>query len=374
MWTQKLLSQRLIVCGYVFRRLRVTTRQIILQLHFHEHQCLQAKTKIKSNKYTVQRGATWWRVQHTRVSSDGNSKIITVLGSDVSHLRSTMPNHLEIFTGKFIKAIQLLRIRSGTPPPTKRSTKLASVHPQPTHFYGTRFNTKLSEVWKKCRRSQAKSQPSFVSPFTKIEAIPTRSNAQENPPSMVTNLSWPCGGSPRRARMFWIPLDLTLSSAPSSVSTSMLVQVRCIMVSTQICAKIPTHIEFASRPRNTGPITTTTNYHHVQDGVPKLTMFCILLAMSRVTAEVDPPAPQVMSQNAGWCMTMRSIRSNRFSTPSSVFGGKNSKENTTLPPARPLLILSMTFMAAEHPSLPGSATQAQRHKNQNPNATLNPQV
>ncbi len=73
-------------------------------------------------------------------------------------------------------------------------------------------------------------------------------------------------------------------------------------------------------------------------------MFCILLAMSRVRAEVEPPAPQVMSQKAGWWTTMRSIRSNRLSIPSSVLGGKNSKEKTTPLFANPLLILSITFM------------------------------
>ncbi|KAI6698968.1 hypothetical protein NL676_019087 [Syzygium grande] len=102
----------------------------------------------------------------------------------------------------------------------------------------------------------------------------------------------------------------------------MLVQVRCIMVSTQI-------------------------------------MFCIRFAMSRVRSAVDPPAPQVMSQKAGLWTTIRSIRSNRLSTPSSVLGGKNSNENTTFPsppppppPPLPLhtpaasLIFSITFIAA----------------------------
>ena len=36
-----------------------------------------------------------------------------------------------------------------------------------------------------------------------------RSSAQEKPPSTASNLSCPLGGSPRSARMFWIPAFLT---------------------------------------------------------------------------------------------------------------------------------------------------------------------
>jgi len=146
----------------------------------------------------------------------------------------------------------------------------------------------------------------------------TRSRAQARPPWIWTNLSWPWGGSPRRARTFWIPLDLMVSRAWSIFSTGMLVQVRCIIVSTQM-------------------------------------MFCILLAMSKVRSAVEPPAPQVMSQKEGLWETILSILSNRLSTPSSVFGGKNSKEKTTLlllllsppfesPAAAAALILSITFI------------------------------
>ena len=87
-------------------------------------------------------------------------------------------------------------------------------------------------------------------------------------------------------------------------------------------------------------------------------MFCILLAMSKVRSAVEPPAPQVMSQKEGLWATILSIFSNRLSTPSSVFGGKNSKEKTTLlllllspplpfaspPPPAASLILSITFI------------------------------
>lgn len=143
----------------------------------------------------------------------------------------------------------------------------------------------------------------------------TRSRAQAKPPWIWTNLSWPWGGSPRRASTFWMPLALIVSRAWSIFSTGMLVQVRCIIVSTQ-------------------------------------TMFCILLAISRVRSAVEPPAPQVMSQKAGPCATIRSMRSKRLSTPSSVLGGKNSKEKTTLPSSAPAArIFSITFIAQSSPLL-----------------------
>lgn len=33
----------------------------------------------------------------------------------------------------------------------------------------------------------------------------TRSRAQEKPPSTTVKVSWPFGGSPLSARMFWMP-------------------------------------------------------------------------------------------------------------------------------------------------------------------------
>lgn len=104
-----------------------------------------------------------------------------------------------------------------------------------------------------------------------------------------------------------MPLDLIVWRAWSIFSTGMFVHVKCIIVSTHI-------------------------------------VFCILFAMSSVRSAVEPPAPQVMSQNAGLWATIRSIRSNKFSTPSSVFGGKNSKEKTTLSEATFSWILSITFI------------------------------
>ena len=44
-------------------------------------------------------------------------------------------------------------------------------------------------------------------------------------------------------------------------------------------------------------------------------MFCILSAISRVSSEVDPPAPQVISQNVGLYCAILSCLSNKFSTP-----------------------------------------------------------
>lgn len=93
-------------------------------------------------------------------------------------------------------------------------------------------------------------------------------------------------------------------------------------------------------------------------------MFCILLAMSRVRSAVEPPAPQVMSQKEGLWATMRSMRSKRFSTPSSVFGGKNSKENTVRPSTSAAArILSTTFIVAPPPlSSPDLVAAWPRHR------------
>lgn len=60
----------------------------------------------------------------------------------------------------------------------------------------------------------------------------TRSSAQLNPPSTASHLSCPLGGSPRSARMLRIPTSLHRLSALTTLSFSMLVHVRCIMVST----------------------------------------------------------------------------------------------------------------------------------------------
>jgi hypothetical protein len=47
---------------------------------------------------------------------------------------------------------------------------------------------------------------------------------------------------------------------------------------------------------NLAQIAGTVSY---EDSDHELTMFCILLAMSKVRSAVEPPAPQVMSQKEG---------------------------------------------------------------------------
>eukprot|EP00900_Chrysochromulina_parva_P016312 jgi/Chrpa1/24682/Chrysochromulina_OHIO_Genome00008149-RA len=53
---------------------------------------------------------------------------------------------------------------------------------------------------------------------------------------------------------------------------------------------------------------------------------CDLAERSRVSSEVAPPAPQVMSIKSGSCAAITSIVSCSFSTPSGVLGGKYSNE------------------------------------------------
>jgi hypothetical protein len=99
-------------------------------------------------------------------------------------------------------------------------------------------------------------------------------------------------------------------------------------------------------------LETRTEHRH--------TMFCMRLEISRVRSAVDPPAPHVMSQKDGPCATMRSIRSNRFSTPSSVLGGKNSNENTVRPSAAASWIFSITFISNLPEASPPSASERAR--------------
>ena len=163
---------------------------------------------------------------------------------------------------------------------------------------------------------------------------------------------------------------LTLSSASRSLSWGMLVQVKCIIVSTHTCRKAQRlHcycsdlLEQISRAMPPANITASWQTR------PEHTMFCILPAISKVRSAVVPPAPQVISQKVGSCVAMRSILSNRFSTPymrnnpcsrqiahksdlvhmtveltSSVRGGKNSNEKKVSPAFWAAFILSTTFM------------------------------
>ena len=77
-----------------------------------------------------------------------------------------------------------------------------------------------------------------------------------------------------------------------------------------------------------------------------ITSFCIFSAMVRVRSAVEPPAPHVMSQKVGPRAAMRLWRSCRLCTPSSVLGGKYSKEKNVSFAAIFSLILSIIFMVA----------------------------
>jgi hypothetical protein len=65
----------------------------------------------------------------------------------------------------------------------------------------------------------------------------------------------------------------------------------------------------------TQPPACTHVYRHTTSPSLPPTRFCIFVAMPSVTSAVLPPAPQVMSQKVGPYATIRSRRSNRFSTP-----------------------------------------------------------
>ena len=58
----------------------------------------------------------------------------------------------------------------------------------------------------------------------------------------------------------------------------------------------------------------------------RLCCFCDVFERSRVRSDVVPPAPHVKSMKSGFCAAMISICLCSFFTPSSVFGGKYSKE------------------------------------------------
>merc|ERR1719450_827356 len=118
----------------------------------------------------------------------------------------------------------------------------------------------------------------------------TRSRAQENPPSVAVQASCPRGASPRRATMLRTPTFLQASKASPHISLFWLVHVRCML---------------ATQPNSFFAAEVSCN----------------------VRSEVDPPAPQVKSVNRGLSPFMRTILLLKFATPSSVFGGKYSKEN-----------------------------------------------
>ena len=111
----------------------------------------------------------------------------------------------------------------------------------------------------------------------------TRSSAHSKPPSTASHFSCPRGGSPRSATMLVTPWALQPSSASSTFSGDMLVQVRCML------------------------------------GI--IPFFFVARVSSSVRSEVEPPAPHVKSAKSGLKTAMRSSRACRFFTPSSVRGG-----------------------------------------------------
>eukprot|EP00962_Isochrysis_galbana_P016874 scaffold4840_cov115-Isochrysis_galbana.AAC.18 len=117
----------------------------------------------------------------------------------------------------------------------------------------------------------------------------TRSSAQAKPPSVTSHRSLPFGGSPRRATMLQMPASLAPARPASHTSLDWLVQVRCMLAITPCCS-------------------------------------CDFLERSSVKSEVEPPAPQVKSINMGFCFTISAMTPCSLATPSSVRGGKYSKE------------------------------------------------
>lgn len=184
----------------------------------------------------------------------------------------------------------------------------------------------------------------------------TRSRAQAKPPSTASKFSWPLGGSPLKAKMFCMPISFNCSSSKHKVGGTQ-----------QECHKhqgyckqgtpnkngytaaqfpdIPCPVHLAADPGaclcksnaslsphtpagctgtcllTVGGCYTMHSRHQshcrrqlsVAQCIP--TMFCILPAISKVRSAVVPPAPQVISQKVGSWVAIRSILSNRFSTP-----------------------------------------------------------
>lgn len=166
---------------------------------------------------------------------------------------------------------------------------------------------------------------------------PQASAAQET-------LPLPIDSTPPPTPLFSAPPPLTLTSASLSFSTGMLVQVRCIIVSIPTCAgrqagtprgrcdalctggcRGPCAAEYAQRLPQP-PLRRRQARSNRQRACPsRRTSVCIRLAMSSVRSAVEPPAPQVISQNVGPSPNILCCLSTRFCTPSSVLGGKYCK-------------------------------------------------
>src|SRR6185312_3269844 len=124
----------------------------------------------------------------------------------------------------------------------------------------------------------------------------TRSLAYARPPSTASKDSLPFGGSPRKASTFSMP---AASRSPKSARRSAMV--------------LPEHVTCA---RTSRPSSVLMRF-----------------ATSTLRVRVEPPAPYVTETKAGSNGRSVSIVRMSAASPSSVFGGKNSKENTGCPDA-----------------------------------------
>jgi hypothetical protein len=103
-----------------------------------------------------------------------------------------------------------------------------------------------------------------------------------------------------------------LSRADLRLSRGMLVHVRCIIVSTQIwreCVQRSGRVRSGARDADVRKRKRSACVMCVRArGVRRRAMFCILDAMSSVRSAVEPPAPQVMSQNMGCAQREQATR------------------------------------------------------------------
>src|SRR3954470_2025669 len=113
----------------------------------------------------------------------------------------------------------------------------------------------------------------------------------DSPPGVAVHSACPRGGSPRSASTLSIPASRISSSTPRSSSTV-----------------APTHVKCA---------------------IASIPSSCLIrLTIAMVRSRVEPPAPYVTDTNAGSSCLRTWAARHRFSSPSSVFGGKNSNEKT----------------------------------------------
>src|SRR3954447_11637260 len=119
----------------------------------------------------------------------------------------------------------------------------------------------------------------------------TSSREYSRPPSVLIHSSWPPGGSPRSASTLSTPAAAIAPRVSRSCSTVEPTHVKCGIAS----------IPYSSLIRET---------------------------ISIVFVAVLPPAPYVTDTKSGRRWRSSPTASNSVRSPSSVFGGKNSKENT----------------------------------------------